>query len=83
MLFACLGIKQKMMGVAVNADAVDELVRVARVLFSGHVPLSRTGVARALVARARVTRVEKNFMLIDCSNEWIRSRGSWGLKTNG
>ena len=64
MVVACLGSKQKTMGVAVKADLVDELVRVSRVLFSGHVPLSRTGDARALVARARVARVEKNFMLI-------------------
>jgi hypothetical protein len=63
MLFACLGNKQKMMGVGVKADLV-ELVRLARDFPSGHVPLSRTGVARAPVAIARVTRLEKNFMLI-------------------
>lgn len=40
-----------------NADAVDE-ARVARS------PLSTTGEARAPVAIARETRVEKNFMLI-------------------
>jgi hypothetical protein len=53
-----------MMGVAVKADAVDEVVRVSSSLFSGHAPLSRTGEARAPVAIARETRVEKNFMLI-------------------
>ena len=40
-----------------NSEAVAEVVRVARSPFA-------TGEARALVAIARETRVEKNFMLI-------------------
>jgi hypothetical protein len=60
-LVAWLLDKQKMMGVAVNSDAVAE-VRVARTPFS--VLLWKSGVARAPVAIAKVARVEKNFMLI-------------------
>jgi hypothetical protein len=63
-LVAWLFVKQKMMGVAVNADALAAVVRVARTPFSGQLPLWRAGEARALVASARETRVEKNFMLI-------------------
>jgi hypothetical protein len=64
MLVAWLGDKQPLRGVGVNSEAVAE-VRVARGPFA-------TGEARALVASARETRVEKNFMLI-VLNEWLRS----------
>ena len=63
-LVAWVFVKHKKMGVGVNSDALALVVRVARTPFSGQLPLWRAGEAKALVAIARETRVEKNFMLI-------------------
>jgi hypothetical protein len=66
MLVACHGSKQPWIGVAVKAEAFDELRAIrlrASSLGAAHVPRSRTGTARAPVAIAKGSRVEKKRIL--------------------